>query len=436
MTRRSLIRITAVGVATLTVAALAVGIAGPAAPEHGTVVATFADAGSLEQGNEVRAAGVKVGQIDEIRLENGKARVTLDVDSSVLPLHRDARLKVRPVNLLGENYVELNAGSAAQPFLDEAIIPERQTEFAVTLQDVLDTFHEPTAAALASMLAAFGEGMHDSGGKAAAALAALEPAMTKAADFGHLLDQQSGALDELVRQLEPVSEALAADDGRLLDRLLGSTEKTLSSVAADHRSLDRTLAELPGTVRAARRTLAELVGVADSATPTLKSLRPITGDLSQITSELQRFADAADPALTSLRPVLRHADDLFDDAGPAVAQLRRAGPHLRGVAVSAKPLSDQLLDKHLGDLMAFVRKWALSTNGHDGISHYFRGVVMVTPATLDDLANSAPGGKPGRVRVPDPGGVQPPADPKDPGNATGLTPQQEQSMLGQLLGGE
>lgn len=438
------LRTAAAAVAVLCVAAVVLGMRSNSGADD-TVVTTLADAASLEKGNEVRAVGVRVGQIEDIRLENGRARVQLHVDPAVLPLHRDARIKVRPVNLLGENYIELDPGSPDQPFLESNVIPQRQTEFAVTLQDVLNTFQEPTAAALASVVTTLGEGMKDTGGKTAAALKALAPAMTRAKEVGDLLTQQNQVLDQLVGRLDPVAKALATDDGKVLDRLVGSTTTTLATVAAEHRALDRTLAELPGTVRSARKTLNELAGVAGTATPTLKELRPITGNLSEIADELQRFADTADPALASLRPVLQHADSLLEQASPVVAHLRKAGPQLRGVAASARPIASELLDEHLGDLMAFVKKWSLSTNGRDAISHYFRGVVFVTPTTLTDLANSATGvvangPKPG-AQEPSPGPLPELPLPKlsggtsDPTDATGLTPKQEESMLGQLLGG-
>jgi phospholipid/cholesterol/gamma-HCH transport system substrate-binding protein len=44
--------------------------------------------------------------------------------------------------------------------------------------------------------------------------------------------------------------------------------------------------------------------------------------------------------------------------------------------------------KHLDSVMGFIRKWALSTNGHDGLAHYIRGVFYVTPSTLTQLLKS------------------------------------------------
>jgi len=448
--KRNVLISAAVAVAVLAAGSALVG--GETEPgDAGTVTATMTDAGSLEEGNAVRASGVPVGQISEIRLEDDKAVVTLDLEAGVLPLHRDASLKVRPVNLLGENFVDLNVGSDSEPFMDKQLIPENRTESAVTLQDFLSTFQDGTAAGLANVVTTLGEGVQDSGGELAAALRALAPAMGDAHELGDVLSAQNEVLDSLVAKLDPVAGALATDNGRVVARLVRSTERLLSALTADRQALEDTLARLPSTLRSARVTLSEFGGVADSATPTLKAIRPITNDLSQVTGELQTLADVADPALASLKPVLEHAQTLLDEAAPVVAGLRNAGPDLASTARSLRPVGRELLDEHLGDVMAFVRKWALSTNSRDGLSHYFRGVVYVTPETLNDLATSL---LPRGVQVPD--GQEGPVDSsppllgglnqtlgglfsglplRDPLNATGLTAGQEQNLLTQLLGG-
>lgn len=411
-----------------------------------TLTATFTDAGALEPGNEVRASGVQVGTISKISLVDGKARVRMDLEDGVLPVHQDATLVIKPVNLLGENYVDLDPGTGSKPFLDSNAIPEAQTKAEVTLQDVLNTFKDPTAASLAAVVTTLGEGFRDNGGEVAAALKALAPAMTNADDLGDLLRSQNDVLSGLVAKLDPVAGAVAVDQGMTLDRLVEATRTMLNAVASDQQALDATLAQLPSTLSSAQRTLKQLAGISDSATPTLRAIRPITDDLSDVTSEIQRFADAADPALASLKPVLAYADTLLTQAAPVVAQLENAGPALSRAARSARPVGNELLDKHLGDVMAFVRKWALSTNGRDGLSHYFRGVFYVTPTTLRSLAKSLVPTALTQVKSgPD---SKTPTKPNEPlkdllgnlglpglGDALGLNATQENNLLGQLLGG-
>jgi phospholipid/cholesterol/gamma-HCH transport system substrate-binding protein len=450
MTRPNLIRVV-VAVVVL-VAATGVGMAVTQSRESQdrTLIGMFANASPLVPGSEVRAAGVDVGKVQDITLQNRVARVRLTIDPKVLPVHRDARLRLRPVNLLGEQYVELDPGSPNQPFLDKQVIPVQQTSTQVSLQDVLNTFDNRTSTALAALVTTLGEGSRATGPQLAAAVQALAPAMDNTNKLGGILGQQNTAMTQLLDRVKPVAQAVAAGNGGTLDQLVSSTKDTLSDVAGNREALDQTLTRLPQTVATARQTLANLSGTAQAATPTLQAVRPVTNNLSDITGELNRLADAADPALASLQPVLQRADALLKQAAPVVAGLKQAGPQLRTTAKGLHPLGDQLLDQHLDDLMQFVRKWALSTNDRDGLSHYFRGVVHITPNTLKDLTAYIPVLSKGLAQQP-PGngaaqqgkllplpGLQLPKlpllQPANSDSATGLTEGQEQSMLGQLLG--
>lgn len=432
---------TALAVVAGVLAVAAFGVSQEDGGDDLTVVGMFSDASPVIEGTEVRAAGVGVGTVKSIRLEGGKARVELQVSESVLPLHTDASLKIRPVSLLGEQYIELDPGDPAKPVLSAPVISERRTSRAVDLQEILNTLDDPTSTALAALVTGLGEGMHGAGADAAEAIKALAPAMNRTTELGTVLDQQNAALTDLVDSVTPVIESAAADGA--LDRLVGSTEQTLSTVAANRQALDATLAELPSTVVKARRTLSRLAGVAEEATPTLKSVRPVTGDLTDISRELRSFADAADPALASLKPVLARAEVLLDRAAPVVGALRPAAKDLRRTAASGRPVLDQVVVKSLGDVMEFVKWWSLSTNGHDGLSNYFRGVLVATPQSLTDTGLATVPKK-----IPDPkqlgdalpklpgiSQVLPGAGGGDPANATGLTESQESSLLGQLLGG-
>lgn len=473
-------------VATSLVVVVALGLTllgvGEASDEDTTVRTTLVDAGALEEGNEVRVAGVRLGEISEIQLNGKQADVTLKVDEAVLPLHDDASLSVKPVNLLGENYIDLDPGSEDAPYLDTAVIPTERTEVAVTLQDVLGTFQAPTAASLAAVVTTLGEGLEGNGANLAETLKKLVPAMEQTEQLGDVLAGQNQQLNDLIEALDPVAAALADDEGQTLDNLVESARDTLAAVTAQQKALRRTLAQLPGTLVSARATLTEFGGVADEAVPTLRALRPLTGDLSQVVDELEDFADSADPALASLEPVLDQADELLEQAAPVVAGLRQAGPDLRGAASSLRPLSREVLDNNLQGVMDFVRKWALSTNGRDSLSHYFRGVVYVTPDSLESIANSlVPSGPdvdgdgdpevdlpdlpdvqlpdinlPDLPQLPDldlpgtlgglPGGggnggllgrsARGAAASSDPTSALGLTTQQESALLSQLFGGD
>ncbi|GAA5120137.1 hypothetical protein GCM10025762_38900 [Haloechinothrix salitolerans] len=409
-------------------------IQGRDSAQRARVTAVFADASPLVAGNDVKTSGVKVGEVSSLSVHNGQAHVVMDLDPATLPLHRDAKATVRPVSLLGERFVDLDRGSASAPILEQpAVIAAENTDSSVDLDEVLNALDAPTAHSLAALLTTLGEGVRGQGAKVDAAIAELGPAMTQTGRLARMLDRQNAVLTGLVDRVEPVSEALASDRGRDLDRLVGSTESMLKAAADNRRALDESLAQLPGTLRKAERTLGRLAGVADAATPALASIRPVTNNLRDISTELQRMADATDPALASLQPVLEHAESLIDEAAPLVETLGSAGRDLRGVAASARPVAERLMD-NLRNVLNFVRYWALATNGYDGLSHYFRANIVVNPESVtglvprpQDAGREAADSK----RTPS----RPPAVGEDASNVTGLTRDQEQSLVGQLLGG-
>lgn len=386
----------------ITLTAVAVAAAGTVAlTRHdgeatSDLVAYFDDASPLEVGSQIRASGVRVGTVRSIRLHGADARVELELDEAVLPVRKDAALTIKPVNLLGETYIDLDQGSPDQEPL-EGEVPVKQTSSAVTLQDVLDTFDDPGAAGLAGLVTTLGQGAKGNGDEVNAAIRALAPTMLEAERLAAILDEQNGVLADLVAQSAPVAEAVSGKDGAELDALLDSTVSTLTTLNNQSTALKATIANLPGALSEARRTLDELSAVSDDLTPTIRELRPVTGDLREIATELKDFSAAVDPAMEALQPVLAEARKLIGTVAPIVAALRDSGDDLVATAASAAEAGDVVLGTHLNDIMAFVRKWSLATNSRDALSHYFRGVLHVTPMAVDtllgtDLTSGATGG--------------------------------------------
>jgi phospholipid/cholesterol/gamma-HCH transport system substrate-binding protein len=376
------------------------------------------------------------------------------VDAAALPVHTDATARVAPVSLLGERYIDLDPGTPAAPELprDQRITMDR-TGQVQDLQNILDTLDDPTSASLAALVTMLGQGTENNGENVQKTLAALAPAMGDTDQLVKVLADQNELLGRVVDQVQPVTTALAADDGRTLDGLVGSAKSLLATTAQRDAQLRATLTELPSTLAAARQTLADLTGTAQATTVTLGNLRPTTDSLKDISAELQAFADSADPALASADPVLDRASEMLDAAQPIAAQLRAAGPNLQQTVDGAEPIVDQL-NGNLGGVLGFIRNWALTTNQKDGLSHYFRAHFVINPdavsgylpgglpteSTLpapDPSPNpqiDEPGAHPATTPAPAPGLLQ--SQPDAAGSATGLSPEQEQGAVGFLLGGK
>lgn len=426
------------------------------------VVAEFNSASPLVEGSDVKVHGVQVGKVSAIQLDpkTNKAQVSMKLDAPALPVHSDAAAEIRAVSLLGERYVDLKRGSAAAPVLPGgARLPSRQTSQNTGLDQVLNVFDKPTGESLTQLVGTLGQGLDGNGEKAAAAVDALEPAMRDTDGLARVLSSQNRLLTSLVDKLEPVAGELGTDNGQTLDNVVQSTTTVTATTAERQQKMRQTLGQLPATLSDAQRVLGTLTGTAQQTAPTLKAIRPTTDDLSAISDEINRFSDSADPALASAEPVLDKGQELLNEARPVADQLRMAGPALRSDSASARPIVAQLAD-NFGNVLNFVRYWALTTNGYDGISHYFRGHVSFDPSVVQHVTGSGsnipplnppPPGGPQQPQTPAPlppgGGLLPPLDGKGPpggllapgrtpdGSATGLNQKQESNALEFLLGG-
>lgn len=81
--------------------------------EKGYVIDVLFDSvGGLDLKSPVRIAGVQVGKVDKIELENGKARVSLRIYPDI-KIPKGAKAGIKSTGLMGEKYVEVIPGEEA-----------------------------------------------------------------------------------------------------------------------------------------------------------------------------------------------------------------------------------------------------------------------------------------------------------------------------------
>src|SRR3990170_1639995 len=86
------------------------------------------------QGQTVRVAGVRVGDIAKVEYDDGNAIVTMDIDRKFLPVYRDATILLRPKTGLKDMFLELDPGAEAAGEYEEGdTIPVANTAPDVNL---------------------------------------------------------------------------------------------------------------------------------------------------------------------------------------------------------------------------------------------------------------------------------------------------------------
>src|ERR1700759_2631367 len=106
--------------------------------------AEFNNISGLRSGQFVRASGVEIGKVKEIKLVDGghRVRVDFDVDHDV-PLYQSTTAQVRYLNLIGDRYLELKRGEGEgsdRVLPAKGFIPVSHTSPALDLDALIGGF--------------------------------------------------------------------------------------------------------------------------------------------------------------------------------------------------------------------------------------------------------------------------------------------------------
>jgi len=99
--------------------------------------AIFSNSGGIKNGSSVVIAGVTVGRVKQVSLDDYQARVVLYLPRDI-KVQEDAIASIKTKGLIGEKYVEITPGGA------EEIIPPggkiRDTQPAVDLEGLISSY--------------------------------------------------------------------------------------------------------------------------------------------------------------------------------------------------------------------------------------------------------------------------------------------------------
>ena len=224
--------------------------------------AIFSDATQSEPGDEVRIAGVTVGRVTSVELdENNKARVSFQLNGrDNLPANTHAAMRFR--NLIGQRYISLSQGEGPAGKTMEAgdTIPLEQTTPAVNLTALFDGFRP--------------------------LFTVLQPDdVNKLADsLIKVLQGEGGTVQQLVRDVGSLTNTLADRDqiiGEVIDNLtavldtINSREEQFDQLVVNTSSLIDGLAGDKQEIGSALDSLADLTSVTDNV---LENTRPAVTD--------------------------------------------------------------------------------------------------------------------------------------------------------------
>ena len=107
------------------------------AGENYTVTADFPSVGGLKSGSSIEIAGVEVGRVTAIRLDNYQARVVMSIRNGI-KLTEDSIASIKTRGLIGEKFVQISPGGSERVIKPNGKITE--VEPPIDLEELLSKY--------------------------------------------------------------------------------------------------------------------------------------------------------------------------------------------------------------------------------------------------------------------------------------------------------
>jgi phospholipid/cholesterol/gamma-HCH transport system substrate-binding protein len=310
-----------------------------------------AQAVTAGQGQTVRVAGVRIGDIGKVELDDGRAVVELVIDPEYKGLVRtDARALLRPKTGLKDMFIDLEPGSGRAA--DEGFtIPISATAPDVNPDEILAELDAPTRDYLKLLISDAGRGLKGRGLDLRELLRRFEPTHRDLARVNSAVAQRRSNLRRLITSLNLLNGELASH-GDDLAGLVTSSAAVMRQFAAEQENVSGAVRELPSTLGQATDTMGRLERYAALLGPTAERLRPAARALAPANEAVLPLAREATPLLRDdIRPFVREARPVVRDLRPAARNLARATP---------------ALTRSFGRVNHFLNLLAFNPNGREG----------------------------------------------------------------------
>ncbi|WP_072690630.1 MCE family protein [Rhodococcus marinonascens] len=250
--------------------------------------AIFSDVTSLNEGDEVRIAGVRVGQVENIAIYNEhEAKVQFTVaERDWLPAGTTATIRFR--NLVGQRYIALEQGEGPQgmKLTGGETIPIERTNPAVNLTTLFDGFRP-----LFQTLSA-------------------DDVNKLSYQIIQVFQGESGTIEDLVKNTASLTNTIADKDqviGTVVNNLndvlatVNQRDDELDSLIVNTQQLVTGLAAERGTVGSAVTSLAGLTdATADLLEPTRPAITESIASLNTLATTLNRNSETVNSVLETL----------------------------------------------------------------------------------------------------------------------------------------
>jgi virulence factor Mce-like protein len=257
----------------------------------------FKDSAGLLPTNDVRMAGVTAGQVQRINANGKLAVVSVQVNQQYSPVYKDAKAIVRPKNLLGETYVEIDRGHpGAGSFSNGDTIKLINTITPVQVDEVLNALDPDTRTKLQVVINTLGEASAGRGQDLNVSTGDLKRIAADIAITSTSLNQQQDNIDALLVQFDLVMKT-AADYHQQLAQVLTDWNTASTTLMSHDQQLASALGHLNTVLADVDGALAPNTQALRSTVASLPSTIDHTNDFLDISSQvMQTFYNTPGPA--------------------------------------------------------------------------------------------------------------------------------------------
>lgn len=297
-------------------------------PKHISVELQNAQAVEPGQGQTVRVAGVEVGRIAGVKVDEGVAVVDVELDHEYEDLIRDdATALLRPKTVLKDMFLEVTPGTGR--VLEEGgRIPVSNTLPDIDPDEIYAALDTDTRPYLKLLVSGAGKGLSGRGRDLREVFRRFEPVNRDLARVTRATARRRVALKRLIHRYGVLLDEVGRrpDD---LRRLVSASHAVFDTLAGEDQNISTSVARLPGSLRATERALTEVRQFAPALRSALASLREPIRKLPATNAALTPFLEDTTPVLRNeIRPFVRAAGPFTDDLRLAARDISKATPDL------------------------------------------------------------------------------------------------------------
>jgi phospholipid/cholesterol/gamma-HCH transport system substrate-binding protein len=321
-------------------------------PKHISIELANAQAVEPGQGQTVRVAGVEVGRISGVKLEDGVAVVRLDIESEYKNLIReDANALLRPKTALKDMFVEVDPGRG-KPVPDGGRINVANSLPDINPDEIYSALDADTRPYLKLLVAGAGKGLKNRGDDLREVFRRLEPIHRDLARVTRASASRRHELKQLIHDYGLLMTELG-NHPQDLRRLVTASHAVFDTLAKEDTEISESVARLPGSLNASTRALANVRRFAPVLRSSLESLRPAVRMLPETNAALTPFLRETEPVIrTEIRPFVRAARPWTNDLRFAAEGTAKATPDLK---------------KSFNELNRFFNMGAYNPGGAEGL---------------------------------------------------------------------